>query len=98
LRLYAVLYVLYLICMNAILFLLFMSTSIFGFFLTQPGVMPRSAEEISVVTFLLYSVPTFIVILVLEGLVLALMIAAISSAYARLSGWSPRAEPQERSG
>lgn len=96
LKLYAVLYVLYLICMNAILFLFFMGTSIFGYFVTRPGVLPDSPQEISVIGLLAYLVPTIIVMLALEALALGLVSAAVSHAYARLSNWSAQAEPEAR--
>lgn len=91
LKLYAVLFVLCLLCVNAVFFLMITSSGIFGFFLAQPGVLPENPQDISLIGLLSYLVPTFLLILVLESLFVALMISAIASAYARLSGRRPSA-------
>jgi|GEM_PF-5451894 len=96
-KLFAVFIVLTILCFFAALLLTFLISSVFSLFLFLPGITPGDAGQFDILAFVVAAAPTFIIVLALEYLVVALYVAALAGAYAQVSGWGgPRKEILER--
>ena len=96
-KLYAVFIVLTIVCLIAVMVAMFIVSAVFSFFLFLPGALPSGAGELDILAVVLSSIPTLIVALALEYLVLAIFLAALAKAYAQVSGWGgPQGDILER--
>ncbi len=96
-KLYAVFILLTLALLIGLALLMFLVSSIFSFAVLAPNILAQDPAAIDVTTLLLAQTPTLIIGLVFQYLGSAIMIVALASAYAQLTGWGgPRAELLER--
>lgn len=96
-KLYGVFAVLAIVILIAMIVILALVNGLSGLFWLTPGALPADPADMNVMAMVATAAPAVIVTLLLEYLAFAMMIVALASAYAQLSGWgAPREEILER--